>query len=87
MNRESVALIKWAHQKIIDVESSLKDGSITLHELNQYVKEKEKTQRLLKAASISTVNICSFETVIVTLKEYVDVVSTLFHSLRPCFKG
>ena len=87
MNRESVAFIKWAHQKIIDVENSLKDGSITLHELNQLVKEKEKTQRLLKASSVSIVNICSFETVIVTLKEYVDVVSTLFHSLRPCFKG
>ena len=87
MDGESVALIKWAHRRVIDVERSLKDGSITLHELNQLVKEKEKTQRLLKASGVSIVNISSFETAIVKLKEYVDVVSTLFHSLRPCFKG
>ena len=87
MNGESVALIEEAYIKIIEVESSLKSGSITLHELNQLVKEKEKTQRLLKASSASIDDICSFETVIVKLKEYVDVVSTLFHSLRPCFTG
>lgn len=87
MDGESKIMVYMALSKVENLRKSLDSGCITQKDLRKLSNEKEKANRLLKAANVS-LDVGKFEVHLDSLNTYINTVNIIvFHSIDTCIEG